>query len=447
MSKTTVPTDQGELEAVLADQEKVGAMIADGTFPDLIKNYARATNEADRDLMAQVKDQTQAVMAQFLKDNPDAGKGKVLNLDPYDGPGKNNYHPTYNPKAVGASLDGMFPDLASYMQAVWHNGNPKADVVEKIQKIRDYQESVGSEGGYLVPEEFRGELAVASLGSSIVRPRARVIPMSSATVRFPKIDETSRVSSVFGGVTVYRTEEGAELTESEASFGSLKLEATKQTALSHVNNELVKDWGAFGVFISEIFPEAISFYEDVDFLTGNGAGAPLGALAAANGAIIEVAKEGGQTADTIVWENVIKMYSRMLPSSLARAVWVASPDVFVELATMALSVGTGGSAVWLTDGVGAPTLTLLGRPVILTEKAPGVLGDKGDLSFVDFGMYLIGDRQMMTVDSSPHVKFTSDKTTYRVIQRNDGRPWVESALTPKNNSATLSPFVQLAARA
>src|SRR3546814_14224852 len=61
-------------------------------------------------------------------------------------------------------------------------------------------------------------------------------------------------------------------------------------------------------------------------------------------------------------------------------------------------------------------------------------------------MYLIGDRQMMTVDSSEHVKFTSDKTTYRVIQRNDGRPWVESALTPTNKSATLSPFVQLAAR-
>src|SRR3546814_7914648 len=98
---------------------------------------------------------------------------------------------------------------------------------------------------------------------------------------------------------------------SEAAFGSLKLEATKQTALAHVTNELVRDWGAFGVFISEIFPEAISFYEDVDFLTGNGAGAPLGALAAANGARIEVAAEGGQSADTIVWENIIRMYARI----------------------------------------------------------------------------------------------------------------------------------------
>src|SRR3546814_14080894 len=111
---------------------------------------------------------------------------------------------------------------------------------------------------------------------------------------------------------------------------SLQPEAIKQTALAHVTNELGRDWGACGVVISESFPEAISFYEDVDFLTGNGAGAPLGALAAANGARIEVAAEGGQSADTIVWENIIRMYARMLPSSLERAVWIASPATFVE---------------------------------------------------------------------------------------------------------------------
>src|SRR3546814_2008812 len=119
--------------------------------------------------MEQVKEQTQAVMAQFLKDNPEAGKGKVLNLDPYDGPGKNGYHPTRNPNAVGAKIDGLFPDLASYMQAVWPKGNPKADVQAKIQPIRDYQESVGAEGGFLVPEEFRCELAKVSLGTSILQ--------------------------------------------------------------------------------------------------------------------------------------------------------------------------------------------------------------------------------------------------------------------------------------
>src|SRR3546814_10870093 len=64
----------------------------------------------------------------------------------------------------------------------------------------------------------------------------------------------------------------------------------------------------------------------------------------------------------------------MLRSVPARSVWIASPDTGVELATMALTVGTGGSAVWLTDGTGAPTLTRRGRPVIMTEKAPGARG-------------------------------------------------------------------------
>lgn len=442
---TTVPTTAEELESSLGDMEKVQAMIANGTFKDHIKNYVRAANEADKTLLEQVREQTHDILTNFLRDNPGAG-GPKLNLDPYQGPGHNTYNPVKNPKAIGAKLDGLFPDLASYMQAVWHQGNPNAEVREKLQTIKDYQEAVGAEGGFLVPEEFRGELTRMSLGPAIVRPRARVVPMSSATLRFPKIDETSRVSSVFGGVVVYRTEEGAELAESEATFGSLKLEATKQTALAHVTNELVRDWGAFGMFISEIFPEAMAWYEDLDFLSANGAGAPLGALSAANGAIIAVPKETNQVADTIVWENVIRMYARMLPSSIQRAVWLASPDTFVELATMALTVGTGGSAVWLTDGTSAPVLTLLGRPVLMTEKAPAALGTQGDLSFVDFGMYLIGDRQQLSVDSSPHVKFTSDKTTYRMIQRNDGRPWMESAITPHNNSATLSAFVQLASR-
>jgi HK97 family phage major capsid protein len=141
------------------------------------------------------------------------------------------------------------------------------------------------------------------------------------------------------------------------------------------------------------------------------------------------------------------MYARMLPSSLARAVWVVTPDAFVELATMALNVGVGGSAVWITDATGSPTLTLLGRPVIMSEKTPGILGAQGDISFVDWGLYLIGDRQQMTIESSEHVKFGSDKTQFRVIQRNDGRPWLQSAITPQNGGPTLSGFVQLAVRA
>ena len=90
-------------------------------------------------------------------------------------------------------------------------------------------------------------------------------------------------------------------------------------------------------------------------------------------------------------------------------------------------------------------MTILGRPVVFTEKAKTV-GAAGDISFVDFGYYLIGDRQVMTASSSPHFKFQSDKTAYRIIERVDGRPWLQSAITPQTGSTTLSPFVNIAVR-
>jgi len=116
------------------------------------------------------------------------------------------------------------------------------------------------------------------------------------------------------------------------------------------------------------------------------------------------------------------------------------------LALMSLAVGTGGSAIWLNNGVVGPPMTILGRPVLFTEKVP-TLGDAGDLIFVDFGYYLIGDRQAMSASSSPHFKFQNDQIAYRVIERVDGRPWMDTALTPRNGTNTLSPIVQIAARA
>lgn len=425
--------------------EKFAAAFSDGSFKNNLKEYVSAQNKERDDIKAQVGEQVQAAMVDFLKSNEN-DRVKRLNLDAVKAAGSSPSRQLNNPRANGAPLNGLFPDLYSYLQAIVHNANRSDEVEDKVRQIRNYQEKVPAEGGFLVPEEFRSQILQLALESAIVRPRATVIPMRNSKLHIPSVDETSRVSSVYGGVVVYRTEEGAELVESQAAFASVKLDVTKQTALAHVTNELIRDWGAFGAWFDQTVPAAMAYYEDLDFISGNGAGAPLGALHANNTALLAISGASGQSASTIVWENVIAMYARMLPQSVRNAVWLASPDTFAQLATMALTVGTGGSAIWLTNGTEAPTLTLLGRPVLMTEKAPAALGTQGDLSFVDWSMYLVGDYQTMTIDSSPHVKFTSDKTTFRAIARNDGRPWLTSPITPHNNSATLSPFITLATR-
>jgi HK97 family phage major capsid protein len=354
----------------------------------------------------------------------------------------------HNPRAMGAAIDGDYQDSSEFFKTIWHQSDRTATNQSKLSRLRNaFSSTVPSEGGFLIPETLRSELLRVSLETGIVRSRARVIPMETLRVPFPAIDSTSNVSSVFGGIVGYWTEEGAALTESQASFGRIVLDAKKLTAYTTVPNELLSDSIlSFQAFIDEIFPEALAFYEDLSFLKGDGVGQPLGALSTLNNAIVTVAAEAGQATATIVWENIIKMYARMLPGSLGRAVWVTSIDTFPELATMALAVGTGGSAIWLNNGQSGPPMTILGRPVVFTEKASGLLGAQGDISFVDFGFYLIGDRQVMSAMSSPHFKFGNDQTAYRIIERVDGHPWLTQAITPQNAGPTLSPFVQLAAR-
>jgi hypothetical protein len=46
-----------------------------------------------------------------------------------------------------------------------------------------------------------------------------------------------------------------------------------------------------------------------------------------------------------------------------------------------------------------------------------------------------------------HVKFEEGETAFRFTYRTNGQPLWESALTPKNGTNTVAPFVVLAERA
>jgi HK97 family phage major capsid protein len=453
VAKIAIPTNASELEEMVADQGKVAALLKEGQFDEFMTNYARHVMNKDKDLGAQVREQTQLVVAEMLGQDKVTADVQRLNQAALQNKGGGftaRKGAAYNKRAPGAAIDNVMEGPSEFFQSIWHHrdtlGN-SAELEAKASQIKKIQNSFGSvvpaDGGFLIPETLRSEILSLALENSIVRSRARVIPMESLRLPIPMVDATSNVSSVFGGIVCYWTEEGATFTESQASFGQMVLEAKKLTGYAEVPNELMADATAFGSFFDQVFPEAMAWYEDDSFISGSGTGQPKGFLNA--NAAVTVSKETGQPAATIVWENIVKMYARMLPSSHKNAVWIVSPDTFPELATMALSVGTGGSAIWLQNGQGDAPMTILGRPVIVSEKV-SALGTAGDINYVDLSYYIIGDRQTMTATSSPHFKFSSDKTAFKIVERVDGRPWLQSSVTPKNNGAALSPFVQLATR-
>lgn len=453
---TTVKPGLEELEKKLYDKDQVALMLREGKFGDFIKDYADAKNAANTNLVQMIQEETQKSLAEWLKDS--GAQTRRLNLDQKHGaenmlvPGRNK---VYNHKAVGAKLDSIEKkpeDMADFLQAIWHHSNTlpnsedlhaKASAWKKIQN--DYGSVVPADGGFLIPETLRADLLQLAMESSIVRSRAQVIPMSSLAVPIPSVDETSRVSSVFGGIVAYWTEEGAAATESQAKFGRVRLEAKKLTIYSEAPNELVADAPAFGAFIGTNMPRAAAFYEDDAFINGSGVGEPLGYLKGSG----LITTTNRAVANEVAFSDVVNMFVRLLPGSYGNAVWLCSPAVIAELLQLVLATGgTGNETVapplWLQgqSAIGGAPMSLLGLPLIVSEKIPN-LGTTGDLSLVDFSHYLIGDRQMMQATSSPHFKFSSDVTAYKIVERVDGRPWVNTPLTPKNNGSTLSPYVAL----
>lgn len=441
VDRIPVPTSPTELEDMLNDDARLKALYASphGEFAEFIRNYAKAASAKDPTISEQIRDEVQRVTADFFRENH-ADDLRRLNLGP-GSPQPKDRGAAYNPKAAGAALDGLFNSPGEFLSTIWWNNHSAHAAGLRTQIRNEYSSTVPADGGFLVPETLRSTLLQVSLETSIVRPRAMVVPMETARVPFPMIDASTNASSVFGGMIAYWTEEAGQLQRSSARFGRVVLDAKKLTGYSVVPNELFADsLISFEAFLSAKWPEALAFEEDNAFIDGTGVGMPLGFLRSP--AAVPVAKEVGQPADTIVWENITKMYSRMLPTSLGRAVWVGNIEIFHQLATMALSVGTGGSAIWLNNGVEGPPMTILGRPLLLTEKA-NALGDSGDLNFVDLSYYLIGDRQQMQMATSEHKEFDTDQTAVRIIERADGRPWIQSAITPKKGVSTLSPFVKI----
>ena len=303
-------------------------------------------------------------------------------------------------------------------------------------------EGVPAEGGFFVPTEFAAQMLDASLEAEIVRPRARIEPMKFATKKIAGFDTSDHTSSI-GGFTARWLQEAGSATEDTPKTRQIELIATKLAVFTKASNELIEDGTNFEDRLSEMMVLGAGWGLDLAFLSGTGAGQPLGVLK--DPALIVVAKESGQGANTILYENLTKMFARLHPASVKNAVWVANSTTIPQLLTLSLAVGTGGSAVPVMSEGPDGQFRILTRPILFTEKVPA-LGSEGDILLADFSNYVVGLRADVLLQKSIHVGFQSDESAYRVILRADGQGLWSKAMTPKNGD-TLSWVVTLAVRA
>ena len=217
---------------------------------------------------------------------------------------------------------------------------------------------------------------------------------------------------------------------------------------------MLEDGPLIGSYLNSKAPEVISFKISDAIVNGSGAGQPLGFMN--SGSLITVAKESGQGADTLLAENIDKMWARMYAPSWGNAVWLINQDIMPELDNMFRPVknvaGTenvGGIPAYMpANGLSqSPYGTLKGRPVIPVQSMQ-TLGDLGDIALTDLGKYMAATKAGgVSTDVSMHLWFDYDMACFKFRFRLAGAPWFDEPISPKNGSKTLSPFITLAARA
>jgi HK97 family phage major capsid protein len=304
------------------------------------------------------------------------------------------------------------------------------------------QEGIGSSGGFFVPEEYASQMLDAALEDEIVRPRASIEPMISATKKIAGFDMSNNSGSAPGGFSGQWLAELGTGVDVDGKTRMIELVAKKLGIYTRSSNELIADGMNFEQLLGIALIGGTSWHLDVAFLTGTGAGQPLGVVN--NNSIVTVDKEVGQLGATISYENLSKMYARLHPACVKNSVWVCNNSAIPQLLQLSLGVGTGGTHFpVLRENEGK--FYIFGREVLFTEKLPSI-GSKGDILLVDFSQYAVGMRKEVALERSIHVGWATDSCGYRCIVRADGQGRWASAFSPKAGP-TLSWAVALADRA
>lgn len=346
--------------------------------------------------------------------------------------------------------NGGFNSFGHFAQAVRAASMAPNQTDQRLQAaLTTYgNEGAGSDGGFLVPSDWRGEIMRMVDAEDGLLSRTDQQTITGNNISYP-VDETTAWQSS-GGVQAYWDGEASTINQSKPVFNDLTVKLHRLTAMVPMTEELLQDVPAMASYVPSKAGEKIAFKLNDAILNGNGVGMPLGIMNAES--LVTVTKESSQVAGTFHADNAVKMMARMPASSFGRSVWLVNQDVIPFILKMGFAVTTasgtavGGGALYLPpNGLANSGAygSLLGRPIVVTEACNAV-GTKGDVVLADLSKYLAAVKGSIKADVSMHLYFDQAVTAFRFILRMNGQPWLKKPIPRKgNNTNTLSHFIAL----
>jgi HK97 family phage major capsid protein len=311
------------------------------------------------------------------------------------------------------------------------------DDQEKLRQLRTMNAIHGTEGGFAVPEVLWSQIYDSGLEQSVCLGRVQVFNMVSDTMHIVGWDSADRTTGPIAAVRGTWIGEGETASGVTPKLRSLSMFAKKIALYVGITSECLQDATALSISLGTMMRNSLAFSLDQAILTGSGIAQPFGIMDAP--ATISVSRT---TPNTIVFGDIGNMIGRLLPSSLGRAVWIASPSTFAILVSMVVTAGTGELVLGYRPGASDIQMQVLGRPLLVSEKLPA-MAEKGGLMLADLSYYALAMRETGRFEKTNAASWSEDVVDMRLVLRCDGKPLVAQPFTPAGGGDTLSPFVVL----
>ena len=196
-----------------------------------------------------------------------------------------------------------YDSFADFAQDVFKSGNGMTKTMKNYHEVvkaagDGLSASDAESAGYLIPDEFRSTLLSVAIDKTNILQKTMKIPMKTNSIDIPFVNGFDRSGGlVHGGVQIIWLEEEAQRTETKIKTGRIGLKLKKLAGLCYATAEILEDSPiSMEPLLKSAFTDALAWTLDGVFLNGTGAGQPLGIYNAP--ALISVAKETGQAADT-----------------------------------------------------------------------------------------------------------------------------------------------------
>ena len=235
-------------------------------------------------------------------------------------------------------------------------------------------------GGVFVPEVQVAGILKNITELSNLRPFAKLRTMSAKTESMPVRT---------GTVTAYMTGEAQSSTETQATYGDLRLEAKKMTAYGSISYELLQDSSTD--LINEMMLEVgeqFSYLEGAQFVNGSGAGNNMpGFMQHADIGFIN-----SGDASSLTFDSLIKVTGEIKTGY--NPIYAFNRKTLAALRLLK----QGDRYIWESGnlGVNAPS-DINGASYILLPDMPDIGAGTFPIIFGDFRNFLIGDRKSLTV--------------------------------------------------